>query len=127
MAKRKDIFDSVRDLFSSPEPFKEGDPQAYDILNAMSDKEVKKNYMGVAPLDVPKEAQEELYKRFVAPHAHYNCSQCYGRGRSRWIEKLHQYEACQCLQRTIRKEIGKQHKEESGLYDPSGNKIKLMN
>ena len=78
-------------------------------------KEVKKRYLGVAPLKVPREAQEELYQRFVSPHALQTCSVCYGRGHSGWNDTLHQLEPCQCLQRVIRTE------------ESNNNKIILMN
>jgi hypothetical protein len=130
--KKKDIIDSVKDFFKSNPPVVEGSPDAYDILAKMTDDQVKKYYMGKAPYDpktdtilVPKEAQEELFKRFVQPHAHYNCKVCYGRGRAEWIPALRQYKPCDCLQRIIRKEVAKEN--EGYLYDPSGNKINFSN
>ena len=103
----------------------EGAENAYDIVKAMGDDELKSRYMGVDPKFVPKEVQEELYLRFVSPHAHYNCGHCFGRGHTAWNPALHLLEPCLCLQKVIRKEVGEENR--GYLYDPSGNKIKFMN
>ena len=94
-----------------PKPlFKEGDKDAYTILDQMSDKQIKRSYMGVAPKDVPREAQHELFVRFVSRHALKTCNLCYGVGHTGWNVNIHQYEPCQCLQRVIRDEVGKENK-----------------
>ena len=119
-----DILDKVKSIFSET-PIVEGAKDTYDLLNEMDDKEIKKRFMGKAPVGIPREAQEELFKRFVAPAAHQNCKVCHGRGRKEWDAKLHQYVPCDCLQRVIR-----DHEEENNLghlYDPLGNKINFMN
>ena len=120
-----DIIDKVKNYFKPINPVVEKSSTAYAQVKAMDDKTLKKLYLGVAPIDVPREAQEELYHRFVKPHAHYNCSQCFGRGHTGWNETLHQLQPCQCLQRVIRTEVAKEN--ESYLYDPSGNKITFSN
>lgn len=94
-----------------PKPaFTEGDKDAYTILDQMSDKEIKRRYMGIAPVDVPREAQFELFVRFVSRHALKTCNECYGTGHTGWVEAIHQYKPCQCLQRVIRNEVGKENK-----------------
>ena len=108
----KDIITVVKDLLKGkPDPVIEGAPMAYNIVKAMSDKELKKRYMGKAPLKVAREAQEELYLRFVSPHALQTCSQCYGRGHNGWNDTLHQLQPCQCLQRVIRTEETKDNQK----------------
>lgn len=122
-----DIIDKVKSILQGDKPpdFVEGSEMATSIVRALSDKDLKKYYMGKDPMIVPRDAQEELYRRFVQPHAHKLCNECYGRGHTGWNEKLHQLVPCPCLQRTIRTEVAK---ENSGyLYDPSGNKITFMN
>lgn len=120
-----DLIDKVKNIFKEADPIVEGSSTAYSQVMAMDDKTLRKLYLGKAPVYVPREAQEELYKRFVKPHAHYNCSQCYGRGHTGWNDELHQLVPCQCLQRVIRKEVAKEN--EGYLYDPSGNKITFSN
>lgn len=91
----------------------ENNATAYDKAIALSDDQLKDNFMGVAPLDVPREVQEELYKRFVTPHALSSCNQegCYGRGHTGWNDTLHQLQPCMCLQRVIRTEETKENQK----------------
>ena len=98
-------------------PIVEGADDAYDVAIAMSDEELQERYLGLAPVDpktrevvVPRAAQEELYKRFVSPHALQTCTQCWGRGHTGWNDTLHQLAPCMCLQRVIRTEEGKDNK-----------------
>ena len=118
-----DIIDKVKEILTGkPEAeIVEGAPDAYDKVKSLTDKQLEK-YIGVDPVKVPREVQEELYLRFVQPHAHYNCSQCHGRGHKGWIPQLHQLEPCLCLQRVV-----KVDKKADHLYDPSGNKIMFSN
>jgi hypothetical protein len=82
-----------------PSPaFKEGDKDAHIILDQMSDKEIKRRY------------QLELFVRFVSRHALKTCSECHGVGHTGWNDSIHQYQPCQCLQRVIRNEVGKENK-----------------
>ena len=124
-----DIIDKVKKLLkpidTDTDPVHEKAQDAYDVVKAMSDDELKKRYLGKDPSGVPREAQEELYMRFVQPHAHYNCSKCYGRGWTAWNPALHQLEPCLCLQRVIRTEVAKEN--QAYLYDPSGNKMLINN
>lgn len=121
-----DIIQAVKNIFKEAEdPVVEGSPEAYDVVKAMDDKTLKKLYMGKNPAVVPREAQEELYLRFVQPHAHKTCNECYGRGHIGWIKQIHQLQPCPCLQRVIRTELTKEN--QATLYDPSGNKITFMN
>ena len=107
-----DIITKAKELLKGkPDPVIEGNKDAYDIVKAMGDKELKKRYLGVAPLKVPREAQEELYQRFVAPHALQTCSNCYGRGHVGWNNTLHQLETCLCLQRVIRNDQIKENQK----------------
>ena len=89
----------------------EGNATAYDKAIALSDDQLKDNFMGVNPLDTPREIQEELYKRFVSPHALITCSECYGRGHTGWNDTLHQLQPCMCLQRVIRTEEAKENQK----------------
>lgn len=89
----------------------EGNATAYDKAQALSDDQLRENFMGVDPVNVPREVQEELYNRFVAPHAHYNCSNCSGRGHSGWNDTLHQLQPCMCLQRVIRSKEAKENQK----------------
>lgn len=89
----------------------EGNATAYDKAIALSDDQLKDNFMGIAPLDVPREIQEELYKRFCAPHALTSCQECWGRGHTGWNETLHQLQPCLCLQRVIRTEEAKENQK----------------
>lgn len=84
---------------------------AYDKAIALSDDQLKDNFMGKAPEGVAREIQEELYKRFVAPHALTTCSNCYGRGHSGWNDTLHQLQPCMCLQRVIRTDQVKENQK----------------
>ena len=106
----KNLIDRYKDLLKPEPAFKEGDKDAYVILDQMSDKEIKRRYMGVAPIDVPKEAQLELFIRFVSRHAYKTCNDCHGLGYTSWNPAIHQYCPCQCLQRVIRNETGKENK-----------------
>lgn len=105
-----DLIERAKEIMRPKPAFKEGDASAYIILGLMSDKEVKRRYMGVAPVDVPREAQLELYTRFVQKWAMKTCNECHGLGRTGWVEAIHQYKPCQCLQRVIRNEVGKENK-----------------
>ena len=107
-----DIITKVKELFiGTPDPVIEGNPDAYDIVQAMSDKELKRRYLGKQPILVSREAQEELYKRFVKPHALYNCQECHGRGHSGWNDTIHQLQPCLCLQRVIRDDQTKENQK----------------
>jgi len=119
-----DIIDKVKELLKGkPEAeIVEGAPDAYDKAIAMPDEQLEK-YIGLDPVKVPREIQEELYKRWVQPMAHPHCSQCNGRGHNGWIPQIHQLKPCLCLQRTIKTE----GKKDNYLYDPSGNKIMFSN
>ena len=68
--KKFDIIDKVKQLVfvKELEEIVEGHPDSYDKVKAMSDKELKE-YIGIAPIDVPKEVQEELFLRFVQSQA----------------------------------------------------------
>jgi hypothetical protein len=88
----------------------EGNATAYDKAMALTDDQLKDNFMGINPLDVPREVQEELYKRFVGTQAQ-TCSQCYGRGHTGWNDILHQLQPCMCLQRVIRDEEAKENQK----------------
>lgn len=119
-----DIIDKVKEILSGQPKVKiaEGAPDAYDKVKSLTDKELEE-YIGVDPVKVPREVQEELYQRFVQPHAHIHCNECHGRGHKGWIPQLHQLEPCLCLQRTIKTD----GKKDNYLYDPSGNKIMFSN
>lgn len=104
------LIERAKEIMRPKPVFKEGDASAYIILGLMSDKEIKRRYMGVAPVDVPREAQLELYTRFVLPHALKTCNDCHGIGHTGWNDTIHQYQPCQCLQRVIRNEVGKENK-----------------
>ncbi|NIT55424.1 MAG: hypothetical protein GWN00_04055, partial [Aliifodinibius sp.] len=120
-----DIITKVKNLILGEEiEIIEGAPDAYDKVKALDDKTLKQAFLGKNPLEVPREAQEELYQRFVQPHAKFNCKHCHGRGHTGWHDELHQLQPCLCLQRVIRTEVGKENK---GLYDPSGNLISFSN
>ena len=107
-----DIITKVTEILKGkPDPVIEGNKDAYDIVQAMNDKELKKRYLGKQPLKVPREAQEELYKRFVSPHALQTCNECYGRGHTGWNDTLHQLAPCMCLQRVIRNDQIKENQK----------------
>ena len=107
-----DIITKFKEILKGkPDPVIEGHTDAYDIVKAMSDKELQKRYLGKTPLIVPREAQEELYQRFVSPHALQTCSQCYGRGHTGWNDTLHQLQPCVCLQRIIRNDQVKENQK----------------
>ena len=108
-----DIIDKVKDILLGKEleEIVEGHPDSYDKVKAMSDKELKRRWMGKAPLDVPREAQEEMFLRFVQPQALFGCKQCHGRGHTGWIDTLHQLQPCLCLQRVIRDETTKENQK----------------
>ena len=89
----------------------ENNATAYDKAIALSDDQLKDNFMGKAPDGVAREIQEELYKRFVAPHALTTCQECYGRGHSGWNDTLHQLQPCMCLQRVIRTDQVKENQK----------------
>ncbi len=105
-----DLIERAKEVMRPKPAFKEGDPDAYTILDQMSDKEIKRRYMGVAPTHVPREAQHELFIRFVGRHALKTCNECNGLGHTGWNDTIHQYQPCQCLQRVIRNEVGKENK-----------------
>lgn len=84
---------------------------AYDKTIALSDDQLRDSFMGKAPIGVAREIQEELYKRFVSPHALVTCSQCYGRGHTGWNDTLHQLQPCMCLQRVIRDDQVKENQK----------------
>ena len=122
-----DVIDKIKKAFNKvPEadPVIEGSPEAYDVVQAMSDDELKKRYMGKEPIHVPREGQEELYKRWVAPHANSSCSKCYGRGFEYWMPELHQLRPCDCIHRAIRKATEKEVQRDY-LYDAHGDKINI--
>ena len=87
----------------------EGNATAYDKAIALTDDQLLDNFMGVAPVDVVREIQEELYKRFVTPQALSTCTHCYGRGHTGWNDILHQLAPCLCLQRVIREDQVKEN------------------
>ena len=91
----------------------ENNATAYDKAIALSDDQLKDNFMGVAPANVAREIQEELYKRFVTPHALSSCKAegCYGRGYTGWNDTLHQLQPCLCLQRVIRTDQVKENQK----------------
>lgn len=121
-----DIIDKIKSILrDDPPELVEGTPIAQDIVKAMSDKDLRKYYMGKDPQIVPREAQEELYLRFVQPHADPLCKECYGRGHNGWLKQLHQLQPCSCLQRQIRKKLTKEN--QAVLYDPDGNLVNFMN
>lgn len=105
----------------------QGSATAYDEAMALTDEQLKKFYLGVAPYDrnkdivyVPREVQEELYKRFVAPQLKFGtCSQCHNRGWTAWNPALNQVEPCMCVQSAIRKESADENTKD--------NKIILLN
>lgn len=106
-----DVIDKVKNIIKGePDPeIIEGSPEAYDRVKEMTDDQLRK-YIGVASIKVPREIQEELFKRFVQPHAHYNCKECFGRGHTDWNPAIHALMPCVCLQRVIRDEVGKENK-----------------
>lgn len=117
------MLEGLKKLFKPEDEVIEGSSTAYAQVQAMDDKELKRRFMGVSPMEVPREAQEELYKRFVKPYASFSCTKCYGRGYTGWHHDLHQLVPCQCLQARIRKDIGEEN--QSYLYDANGNKLNL--
>ena len=104
------LIERAKEIMRPKPAFNEGDKMAYLILDQMSDKEIKRRYMGVAPVHVPREAQHELFTRFVSRHALKTCNDCYGVGHTGWLPAIHQYKPCICLQRVIRNEVGKENK-----------------
>lgn len=114
-----DIIDRVKQIFRNDAPnIVQGAPDAYDKAQILTDEELKKWYMGKAPYDpktkeviVPREVQEELYKRFVKPHADFQCQICWGRGHAGWLPQINQLKPCECLQRTIRHNIGEENQK----------------
>ena len=106
-----DIIDKAKQIvFGKETNVIEGSPDAYDQVKSMTDKELKK-YVGVAPIDVPKEIQEELYIRIVQPCALQTCNACFGRGHTGWLPQIHQLQPCVCLQRFIRDEQTKENQK----------------
>ena len=106
-----DLIDRVKEIvFGKEINIIEGSPDAYDQVKAMTNKGLKK-YIGVAPIDVPKEIQEELFQRFAHPCALQTCPQCYGRGHTGWNLAIHQLAPCLCLQRVIRDEQTKENQK----------------
>lgn len=112
-----DIIDLAKNIFKKAEQEQiiEGAPDAYDKVKALTDEQLEK-YIGVDPVKVPREVQEELYLRFVQPFAYSQCNECHGRGHTGWIPQLHQVKPCICLQ-------AKQKDKGGYLYDSNGNKI----
>ena len=120
-----DIIEQVKKIFGQEEELIEGNPETYDRVKALDDKTLKRRFLGKPPQDVIREVQEELFIRFVSPHSLFNCKDCFGRGHTGWNPAIHALTPCQCLQRVIRTEVGKEN--QGYLYDPSGNKITFMN